>query len=72
VVEIVAGPGSGRRVTQQAVCDAWSYVPGFEFRNLEYGKTVRLRAWLKGYRTQEREVITPHGGGPIQFVMEAE
>jgi hypothetical protein len=72
VVEIVAGPASGRQATQDVARDAWSYVPGFEFSDLPYGETVRLRATLKGYRTQERELPIPNGSPPIQFAIERE
>lgn len=67
MVEIVDGPGAGRRVTQSAACNAWDYVAGFEFSGLGIGKTVRLRATAAGHRPDEIVVVTQDGGAPIQF-----
>jgi hypothetical protein len=72
VVEIIAGPGTGRKDTQEGPCDAWSYAVGYEFHDLPLGATVRLRATAKGYRPQERELVTRNGGYPFQFELELE
>ena len=68
MVQIVDGPGAGRASTQPEVCDAWDYV-GFELGDLPLGATVTLRASAPGYRAEERRVVTPAGGGPVQFVL---
>ena len=72
MVEIIAGPGTGRKETQKGPCDAWSYAAGYEFRDLPLGVTVKLRATAKGYGPQERELVTQNGGYPFQFVLERE
>jgi hypothetical protein len=72
VVEIVAGPGTGRKAIQTEACDAWSYVIGYEFSNLPIGVTVKLRATKEGHQPQERETVVRNGGYPFQFVLSPE
>jgi hypothetical protein len=67
-VEIVAGPGIGRKSGQPEVCGAWDYV-GYEFGDLPVGATVTLRAGAPGYRSEERELVVRNGGEPVQFVL---
>jgi hypothetical protein len=71
-VDIVAGPGAGRTATQTSECDAWSYVVGYEFKDLPMAAKIKLRASLAGYRSQERELVTQNGGLPIQFSLTKE
>jgi hypothetical protein len=71
VVEIVDGPGTGRRSGQPDGCSAWDYV-GYEFRDLPLGATVTLRATASGYQPQDREFVVPNGGEPVQFVLTPE
>jgi hypothetical protein len=66
-VEIIAGPGMGRKSGQPDDCGAWDYT-GFEFRDLPYGATVTLRANAPMYSPQDREVVALNGGPPVQFV----
>jgi hypothetical protein len=68
VVQIVAGPGAGRLSGQPDGCDAWDYV-GFELRDLPLGAMVTLRASAPGHRSEDRQLVTPAGGGPVQFVL---
>jgi hypothetical protein len=76
VVEIVDGPGAGRKSIQKGPCDAWDYGDGgFEFGDLPSGITVRLRATKEGYRPQEREAVVSRPlvpQGPVQFVLSRE
>jgi hypothetical protein len=67
MVEIVAGPGTGRQSGQPDDCSAWDYT-GFEFGDLPYRATVTLRANAPGFSPQDREVVALNGGGPVQFV----
>lgn len=68
-VEIVSGPGAGRKAIQEEVCGAWDHVAGFEFRGLPLGVTVTLRASRDGYEAQQRSLVTGRGGPPFQFVL---
>ena len=68
VVEIVQGPGTGRKSGQPDECDAWAYV-GYEFRDLPLGATVTLRATAPEYQPEDSELRVPNGGPPIQFVL---
>jgi hypothetical protein len=68
VVEIVDGPGIGEKSGQPDGCNAWDYV-GYEFRDLPAGATVTLRATASGYQPQDRELVVPSSGEPVQFVL---
>ena len=70
VVEIIAGPGTGRKATQEIECTAWDYAAGYEFRDLPMGVVLTLRATRNGYRPQERDLVTGNGGPPFQFSLE--
>lgn len=69
MVEIVAGPGMGRRSGQPATCDPWSY-DGWFLNDLQLGATVTLRATAPGYQPKDSVVVVPAGGGPVQFVLQ--
>jgi hypothetical protein len=71
MVEIVAGPGTGRKTGQPDDCGAWDYT-GFEFSDLPYRATVTLRASAPGFSPQDREVVALNDGGPVQFVLETD
>lgn len=68
MVRIVAGPGTGRASGQPDGCDAWDY-GGFSLGDLPLGATVTLRAGAPGHRSEERQLVTQAGGGPVQFVL---
>ena len=68
MVEIVRGPGIGRKSGQPDDCDAWDYV-AYEFPDLPLGATVTLLAATPGYQPQASELKVPSGGSPIQFVL---
>lgn len=70
VVEIIDGPGLGRKQTQRTPCDAWSYGDGFEFSNLPLGARLTLRASAKGWLPEEIELVTQNGGYPVTFELE--
>jgi hypothetical protein len=70
-VEVVDGPGVGRKSSQPGGCAAWDYV-GYEFRDLQLGTTVTLRATTPGYQPQDRELVVQNGGSPVQFVLATE
>ena len=70
-VEIVDGPGVGRKSSQPGGCTAWDY-DGYEFRDLQLGATVTLRATTPGYQPQDRELVVQNGGSPVQFVLATE
>jgi hypothetical protein len=67
VVEIVDGPGTGRKSAQADGCGAWDYSGGYEFRNLPMGATVTLRATAPGYEPQDRELVVQNGGPGVEF-----
>jgi len=71
MVEIVGGPGTGQKSAQPdpPSCDPWGEV-GFTFDNLPLGASVTLRATGPGYRSEDRQLVVPAGGGPVQFVLE--
>ena len=64
VVEIIVGPSTGSKRTQEEPCDAWSYAIGWEY-NLPYGARVKFRATVAGYRPAEREHVVANGGYPV-------
>jgi hypothetical protein len=64
VVEIVEGPGTGRKSGQPDDCEAWAY-DGYEFRDLSLGATLTLRATAPGYQSQDSELLVPNGGPSI-------
>ncbi|MGH7514649.1 MAG: hypothetical protein ACREOQ_17180 [Gemmatimonadales bacterium] len=68
MVEIVDGPGVGRTSSQPAQCDAWDYV-GFDIESLPMDGKVTLHASAPGYRPEDRRVVVPNGGWPVQFVL---
>jgi len=68
VVQIVAGPGEGRLSGQPDGCDAWDYA-GFGLDDLPLGATLTLRASAPGHRSEDRELVIPAGGAPVQFVL---
>jgi hypothetical protein len=70
MVEIVEGPGTTRKSGQPdpPECDPWGEV-GFMFDDLPLGATVTLRATASGYQPEDREMVVPAGGGPVQFVL---
>jgi len=68
-VEIVDGPGVGLKSGQSDGCAAWDYDIGYEFRDLQLGATVTLRATTPGYQPQNRELVVQNGGLPVQFVL---
>ena len=70
-VEIVGGPGIGRKSSQPDECNAWDYT-GYEFRDLPAGATVTLRATAPGYQAQDRDLVVRNGGEPVQFVLATE
>ena len=72
VVEIIDGPGFGRKQTQRTPCDAWSYGDGFEFGNLPMGARITLKASAKGYSSEELVVVTQNGGYPVTFELKEE
>ena len=72
MVEIVAGPGTGRKAIQTEPCDAWSYVFGYAFSDLPIGATLKLRATKAGYHPQEHEAVVRNGGLPFQFELSPE
>jgi hypothetical protein len=67
VVEIVQGPGTGRKSAQADGCSAWDYSGGYEFRNVPMGATVALRASAPGYGSQVRELVVQNGGSGVEF-----
>jgi hypothetical protein len=67
-VEIVQGPGIGRKSGQPEQCDAWAY-EGYWFDDLPLGTKVTLRATASGYQPQDLQVRVPDGGYPVQFVL---
>jgi hypothetical protein len=69
MVEIIEGPGMGRKSGQPDNCGAWDY-DGFSFDDLPLGATVTLRATASGYQPEDREIVVPAGGGPVQFVLQ--
>jgi hypothetical protein len=71
MVEIVEGPGTSRKSGQPdpPSCDPWGEV-GFMFDDLPLGATVTLRATASGYQPEERVLVVPAGGGPVQFVLQ--
>jgi hypothetical protein len=69
MVEIVEGPGTGRKSGQPDDCGAWDY-DGFWLNNLPLGATVTLRATAPGYQPEDRDVVVPAGGGPVQFALQ--
>ncbi|HEY9015872.1 MAG TPA: hypothetical protein VIM84_12515 [Gemmatimonadales bacterium] len=66
MVEIVAGPGIGRKSGQPENCGAWDY-DGFWLETLPMGATVTLRATAPGYQPENRDVVVPNDGRPVQF-----
>ena len=68
MVEIVAGPGMGRKSGQPdpPLCDAW-WTEGYHFDDLPLGARVTLRATAQGYQPEDRELRVPAGGYPVQF-----
>jgi hypothetical protein len=72
VVEIVAGPGAGRKMVQQTPCDAWSYGDGFAFDGLPLGAKIRLEASARGYQSEAIDVVTQNGGYPVTFELKPE
>lgn len=69
VVEIVEGSGVGRKSNQSGGCTAWDYGNEYEFRDLQLGATVTLRATAPGYQSQDRELVVQNGGSPVDFVL---
>jgi hypothetical protein len=69
VVEIVNGPGAGRKTIQKGPCDAWDGEAGYVFGDLPSGVTVKLRATKEGYRPQELEAVTRIGAVELNFVL---
>jgi hypothetical protein len=69
MVEIVEGSGMGRKSPQPDNCNAWDY-DGFWFNDLPLGTTVTIRATASGYEPEDRDVVVPGGGGPVQFVLQ--
>ena len=69
MVEIVEGPGIGRKSGQPDNCGPWDY-DGFWFNDLPSGATVTLRATASGYQPEDSVVVVPNGGRPVQFVLQ--
>jgi hypothetical protein len=61
-IEIVSGPGTGRKVAQTVPCNAWDYGNGFAFDGLPTGSAVTLRATKPGYVQRDVEVVTRTAG----------
>lgn len=58
VVEIVAGQGIGRRMTQTAACSWWDWEEGFMFAELLPDVQLTIRASASGYAAKE-STFTP-------------
>jgi len=67
VVEIVDGPGTGRKSGQADDCSAWDYGGSYEFHGLPLDATVTLRASAPGYRSEDRQVVVENGGPGVIF-----
>ena len=72
MVQIVEGPGTGRKSGQADACAAWDYGGEYEFRDLPGGATVTLRASAPGYRSEDRQVVAENGGPGVEFVLAPE
>jgi hypothetical protein len=60
-VEVISGPGLGRRSTQTEPCSAWDWEAGFVLSNLSLGAAVTLRASASGWSSQEKTLVPAPG-----------
>jgi hypothetical protein len=60
-VQVVAGQGVGRSVTQPRDCDAWGEYEPFLIKDLIPGAEMTLRAFAPGWSPAEKTVV-PSGG----------
>ena len=57
VVEIVAGQGVGRKMTQTAPCSWWDWEDGFLFTDLVPDVELTIRASAFGYDSKESSFV---------------
>ncbi len=70
LLEIVDGPGTGRKVVQKEGCTVWDDYGGFKFNHLPLGVTIRLRATKEGYKPKEVETMSVTSGRALNIHLE--